>query len=289
MSVRTLFQAPTVAGLIARLDLSPSLDAVGAVLPIRVSGNKHPFFCIHPAAGVGWCYMPLARYVPADYPVYGLQAAGLDGMSPLSSSLEEMAAGHVGQIRALQETGPYYLLGWSFGGIVAHEVAVQLQAAGQQVHLIIMDGYPPDHGADPAPASGEDDPAELPGTGSSTGEEAPAHDRPPAEIVSRLRQEWGYMLAGISDEELMTSMRVLKNNRRLALEHSFGEFAGDTLLIVAAKGRDQDDAPAAAGWRAYITGEIIESWLPCGHMEMAQPEMLTQVWDRISMWLRRES
>jgi thioesterase domain-containing protein len=233
--------------------------------------------------------MPLARYMPADYPVYGLQAPGLDGTSPLSASLEEMAAGHVEQIRALQETGPYYLLGWSFGGVVAHEIAVQLQAAGQQVHLIIMDGYPPDHGADPASGGPDGDPAaNVPGTGSSAGEEASADDLPPAEIVSRLREEWGYMLAGLSDEELMISVRILQNNRRLALRHSFGEFTGDTFLIVAAKGRGEGDTPAAA-WRPYIPGEILESWLPCGHMEMAQPEMLAQVWDRISTWLQRKS
>src|SRR6202035_6200465 len=98
--------------------MSSIRDALGVLLPIRAHGSNPPFFCMPPGGGVSWCYMPLARYVPADYPLYGLQDRGLDGASQLAGSVRDMAADYLEQIRAVQGSGPYHLLGWSFGGIV---------------------------------------------------------------------------------------------------------------------------------------------------------------------------
>jgi thioesterase domain-containing protein len=94
--------------------------------------------------------MPLARHVPGDVPLYGLQSPALDGTREIPGSLRELARACIRQIRAVQPTGPYHLLGFSFGGILAHEIAVQPQAAGQHVAaLILLDAYP----ASPAPGT----------------------------------------------------------------------------------------------------------------------------------------
>jgi thioesterase domain-containing protein len=74
--------------------------------------------------------------MPADQPVYALQAQGLDGQSPAASSVEEMAAHYIRAMDTVQPNGPYYLGGFSAGGIVALEMAVQLRRAGQQVALL---------------------------------------------------------------------------------------------------------------------------------------------------------
>ncbi|HSZ30787.1 MAG TPA: alpha/beta fold hydrolase, partial [Pseudonocardiaceae bacterium] len=143
IAVRVVFEAPTPAGLISRLGTGSLDDATRVLLPIRTEGSKPPFFCVHPGGGLSWSYMQLTRYVPADYPLYGLQSRGLDRNAQPARSIPEMASDYIEQIQAVQGSGPYHVLGWSFGGIVAQEIAAQLRAAGEQVGaLVIMGAFP---------------------------------------------------------------------------------------------------------------------------------------------------
>ncbi|WP_368861098.1 alpha/beta fold hydrolase [Streptomyces actuosus] len=70
--------------------------------------------------------------ISAEHPVYALQARGMGGDKELPRRLEDMAADYVARIREVQPSGPYHLLGWSFGGVVAHAMAVQLRKAGEE-------------------------------------------------------------------------------------------------------------------------------------------------------------
>ena len=103
--------------------------------------------------------MPLARYVPEDFRLYGLQARAFDGTSEFPGSVRDMAADYVEQIKTVQPAGPYRLLGHSFGGIVAHELAVQLREGGEDVAIIVGDAYPQrpsGEAADRTPPPGEE-------------------------------------------------------------------------------------------------------------------------------------
>jgi thioesterase domain-containing protein len=80
----------------------------------------------------------MARHLGDDQPVYALQAQGLDGQSPPLKRVEDMAALYIKETRAFQPEGPYFLLGASFGGLVAFEMAQRLLAQGQQVALLAM-------------------------------------------------------------------------------------------------------------------------------------------------------
>jgi thioesterase domain-containing protein len=268
--VRAVFETPTPAGLAARLDQPFMRDALGGLLlPIRPQGDKPPLFCVHPAVGLSWSYIPLSRYVPADQRLYGLQARGLDGTSEPARSVREMAAEYVEQIRTVQESGPYHLLGWSFGGIVAHEIAVQLQAAGEQVAaLVIMDGYPPQE-------TGQADP------------DTSGKDSELAEILDRARRNSDFSVV-FSDEELVILERIYRNNVRIVQTHEFGRFDGD-LLLIAASEDNPDIAAAAARWKPYVSRKISESSLPCEHPDMVRPDLLAQAWDEISAWLEMRS
>jgi thioesterase domain-containing protein/aryl carrier-like protein len=284
--VRALFQTPTVSGLINRMSLSSIRDALGVLLPIRENGGNPPFFCIHPAGGLSWCYMPLARYVPADYPLYGLQASGLDGTGQLSRSIKDMAAEYVEHIRTVQESGPYHLLGWSFGGIAAHEIAVQLQAHGARVTLIIMDAYP-SVARDLTHAGHERESTEnVAGAVHRAGPADSVNAFEQADVLVMIRQEAGHVLGAISDEELAIYARIYKNNARIMLEHDFSRFDGDLLFISADEGAQKN---AQTEWGSYVSGEISEVHLPCEHTEMARPEMLARAWDYISAWLGLDS
>ncbi len=130
-----------IAALLGGHDHGPPLTPLIA-LEERASGR--PFFCVHPAGGAAVCYLKLARRLGRPRPFYGLQARSLfeEGRSP--ATIEEMAADYVKCIRTVQPEGPYLLGGWSFGGVVAYEMASQLEAAGDAVDLLcLFDTRPP--------------------------------------------------------------------------------------------------------------------------------------------------
>ncbi len=132
MSLRDLITNPTPATLIGTLGLSSVRDALDGVLHIRPGGTEPAFFFVHPAGGLSWCYLPFARHLPEGHALYGLQADGLDGTGEMSGSVAAMAAAYVDRIRSLQASGPYHVVGFSFGGTPPHEVAARLEAAGRR-------------------------------------------------------------------------------------------------------------------------------------------------------------
>jgi amino acid adenylation domain-containing protein len=276
ITVQDLYRAPTVAELINRLDLSSIRDALGVLFPIRAHGSNPPFFCVHPAGGLSWCYLPLARCVPADTPLYGLQARGIDGTAQPACSVRDMASDYIEQIRTVQGSGPYRLLGWSFGGVVAHEMAAQLRASGQEIALVIMDAHPPRRETGPVAS---DDAGSVP--------EAAGQDPGLTDMVDRLRRENEHTLAGVSDEELVNYMRIRQNDARILSAHEPGMFDGDILLVVAAED-NPEGVSLAAMWQPYVSGEISESRLQCKHIEMRRPDLLAQTWGHISTWLELE-
>ncbi|BAY48354.1 amino acid adenylation domain-containing protein [Scytonema sp. HK-05] len=124
--------------------LAKSLSSEKASLPwsplvaIQPSGSNPPFFCVHPIFGVVFPYYELAHQLGKNQPFYGLQPMGLDGESSPLTSIEDMAAYYIEALRTVQPRGPYFLGGWSFGGLVAFEMAQQLQASGHEVALLAL-------------------------------------------------------------------------------------------------------------------------------------------------------
>jgi len=293
IEVRDLFAAPTVTALMERMSFASVRDALDVLLPIRPGGDERPVFAVHPEGGLSWCYMPLARYVPAQIPLYGLQARGLDGVQPLAGSIREMAADYIEQLRSVQPVGPYRVLGWSYGGVIAHEIAVQLQAAGEEMEaLVILDQYPwiRDRVDVDAPDGPGDRPA-VEGAEGVEGVEVPEED-PEAradQLVDFVRRRVGGILGAVTDEEYRVFARVLHNHRLMRDRHEFGRYDGDALLIVAEGSRGfREGGLTAELWKPYITGETTEVALPCTHYELADPENLGAVWTAVSSWLESE-
>ncbi len=109
------------------------------LVPIQPLGTRSPLFCVHPLGGEILCYYPLARQLGTDQPVYGLRARPLDGQTEAPRfTIEETAAEYVEAVRSLKPAGPYLLAGYSFGGVVAFEMARQLRAAGETVALLAL-------------------------------------------------------------------------------------------------------------------------------------------------------
>ncbi|MGI5182532.1 amino acid adenylation domain-containing protein [Dactylosporangium sp. CA-152071] len=281
-AVRDIFAAPTVKGLLGRAGLSSLRDVLGVLMPIREDGDQPAIFCVHPAGGLGWCYLPMAGAVPRDIPLYALQARGLDGAAPFAASLGEMAQDYIDQLRTVQPAGPYRLMGWSSGGRVAHEIAVRLQAAGEEVSaLILLDVYPPRPEPEHGPLDGEA------AGGGSTDLEEPAPPDPEAELLAL--RDWvrgmAGPLGGLSDEDCVHFAHCFLNNQRISAEHTYGRFEGDVMVLVAGADRPAD-ARSAQDWQRYVSGAVREAEIDCRHSQMVEPRWLGEVWSAVEEYVQ---
>ena len=109
-----------------------------AVEALQLGGSGVPLFLVPPVGGHLYCYRALARAVGAGHPIYGFVAPGVDGDSEPLKDMRELAAYYIRALRAQQPEGPYALAAWSFGGVVAYEMAQQLKASGVSVAMVAL-------------------------------------------------------------------------------------------------------------------------------------------------------
>jgi amino acid adenylation domain-containing protein len=127
-----------------REPLAAAPDPWALLVPLQPRGALPPLFCIHAVGGNVLDYKPLAQALGEDRPCCGIQALGLDGITPPLQSLPAMAARYCAEIRAVQPHGPYFLAGRSMGGMIAYEMARQLREQGEQIALLaLFDTYGP--------------------------------------------------------------------------------------------------------------------------------------------------
>ncbi|MFJ9338728.1 amino acid adenylation domain-containing protein [Streptomyces sp. NPDC101733] len=149
LAVSAVMEHPTVARQAAVLRTRHAGTAPDPVVRIRPEGTLDPLFLVHPIGGNVFCYRSLAAELDPGRPVFGLTAPGLTAPDPASdATVEELAAAHLEALRRIRPAGPYHLAGWSFGGLLAWEMAVRLRAAGEEVAtLTLLDtGYPESDG-----------------------------------------------------------------------------------------------------------------------------------------------
>lgn len=138
LPISLLLVHPTISALAAQLDAGEqgADSAFEVVLPLRTEGVGAPLFCVHPAIGIAWSYFSLLG--ETERPLYGLQVPGIADGDAAPNSIEEFAERYVREIRGVQPHGPYNLVGWSLGGVIAHAVAAQLQSEGEDVALLAL-------------------------------------------------------------------------------------------------------------------------------------------------------
>jgi thioesterase domain-containing protein len=137
-------QARAIAAARPQAAAPAEKDHWSPLVAIQPQGSRPPLFCIHALGGNVLNYMPVAQALGADQPCFGLQAPGLDGVTPPLRSIEQMASRYRQEIRVQAPHGPYYLCGGSMGGLIAFEIAQQLMTEGESVAFLgLFDTYGP--------------------------------------------------------------------------------------------------------------------------------------------------
>jgi amino acid adenylation domain-containing protein len=269
LPVQSIFRHPTPAALARQLPRTEAAEkGFEPILELRSEGAGEPLFFIHPGTGLSWCYFRILEYLDPGRPVYALQARGFAEAMAGSAlpvpprTVPEMCADYLAQVRKIQPEGRYHLVGWSFGGLVAHSMATQLERDGDQVaSLVVLDGYPEPPGEEPtrrlleealhnllgvAPddaARGALDPAEL-----------------PAPVLDKVRRRFP-PLADADDREIVAALRIGMNNLRLQYRHVPQLLRSDMTLVAARSGE-----PSA--WQQFMAGRLTVLPLDAGHHDL---------------------
>ncbi len=146
LSLTTLFEKQTIAEQAAIIEATmlPDLSWQSAVKIKPGNSLKPPLFLLHDMSGSVFFYQQLANHLPADRTCYVIQSQGLNGIETPISSVTKMADYYIQEIRKIQAVGPYHLIGYSFGGILAFEMARQLEIQSQSIGLLaILDSQAP--------------------------------------------------------------------------------------------------------------------------------------------------
>jgi acetoacetyl-CoA synthetase len=134
--------APTLETMAALLE-DPAPPRVPPLLLLKPGADFPPVFIAHGLGGDVLGLSDLAGKIETRHPIYGMQARGIDGIDEPLTSIAAMAQYHLDAIKQLQPHGPYFLIGYSLGGLVTLEIAQRLVAGGEKVALLaLVDAYP---------------------------------------------------------------------------------------------------------------------------------------------------
>jgi acetoacetyl-CoA synthetase len=137
-----IYAAPTIETLATLLE-DPAPPRVPPLLPMKAGTDYPPVFIAHGLGDTVLGLSGLVGKIESRHPIYGMQARGIDGVDEPFTSIEAMAQFQLDAIKGLQAHDPYFLIGYSLGGLVALEMAQRLAAGGEKVALLaLVDSYP---------------------------------------------------------------------------------------------------------------------------------------------------
>lgn len=138
LPLSVLFESPTVARMAEVIRKSPGSAPASRLISLRTGSGGPPLLLLHPIGGSIFCYADLVACMQGPCPIYGLQAAGLEHDERLPQSIEEMAHDYLHSAETIIGKSAIHLAGWSFGGLVAAEMARQLVLTGRTAASVTL-------------------------------------------------------------------------------------------------------------------------------------------------------
>lgn len=275
----------TVESIAGRYRQRERCNRWSSVVPVQVGRERLPLVLVHPIGGNGFWYLPLCRRLSPELTIYALQSRALDLSEPLPPSVPDLARIYLDDMRADGVPLPCALAGWSFGGVVAFEMARQLREAGVEVPLLAMFD------------TGTGDARTVTATSEAAFYlliHAVRVDRLAGEIMSLPREERFEAILGpaIARHMAPPSFRPAEIERMLAINeahlessygYDFGHYPGD-LLVFRSEGRPEPAGPGEdlLGWEEVIEGEISVQALPGNHFDALGRRNLPIIADRLN-------
>lgn len=284
LPIGQIFGAPTIAALAPHFEHeAEQRDPFCGLLPIRGGHERTPIFCIHPVIGLGWGFSGLASLLPERYPVYALQHAKPVLEDRAASDLCTLARMHLKEIRNIQPSGPYHLLGWSMGGLLAHAIAGILQRERETVAMLaLLDAYPYQEHAARQPM---DSPETVRAVMDFLSIDLPAGMGMPATLEELADTILAVELAqvptqlrghGSTIDKLASDLRrITLHNVRLVRSFKPKPTELDMIFVRASQrggsGADSIVEDSVDVWSRHNTGAIRHFDLDCRHQDMLQP------------------
>jgi amino acid adenylation domain-containing protein len=290
-----LLEAPTVAQLARLVSQDAEPASPGALIALRAAGNRPPLFCVPGHLGTVLCFHELARQLGPEQPVYGLEARGLDGVEPPHTTIEAMATAYLSAILARQPQGPYFLVGYCFGGRVAFEMARQLVAGGREVGLLgLLDSYGPGGGpgAMGLPlgrrllrsvarrVSEETEHLALLGSREKLSYTIVKLGRVPARLGKRVEHALG--LASAVD---VAFRRVAEAHRQAVRSHRLGVYPGPAVLFRAGRRLAHHFIDPELGWGSWVAGGLTVRFIAGGSGAVLKGDRARALAEELRPWL----
>ncbi len=256
LSLATLFQGATIEHLAQIIRSTTTIDPFASTLmPLQRGVSSHqPLFFVHPGGGTVLSYLELARHLDPDQPVYGLESLDLDTEQRLHTKVEDMAAYYIQVMQSVQPQGPYRVGGWSFGGLVAFEIAQQLRSQGHETSTVVL--------LDTSPFT----------------EFEELNEADDVDFLEELLARKNGAILGIPPEldvvQAQRLLQVFRGHILAANDYQLQPYGGKVDLFLAEGGIAADSLESIAGWQQLATQGVNVHWIPGDHHTMVtQPNV----------------
>jgi thioesterase domain-containing protein len=281
LSISDIARQPTARGI--ELLLRNGITASDhALMPLQPLGSKAPLYCVHAVGGSALTYFPLARALGYDQPLLAFQAPALSGKTDPTDDTGAMASLYTAEILQRQPAGPFYMVGFCFGGIVALEMAYKLsRITNSESAVILLDSSSAYEGSDAESRPYKTlteyvlridfDVSEL---------KHISHTRALAAIRTAAIAQ-GRFAGDVTVEQLATIYDVVAAHCRAAISYRPRSYSFPCLLV---RGNAESEIGRDLGWSPYISALTVEE-LPVNHVQLVDPEGAALLCEPISNFL----
>ncbi|TKH26522.1 amino acid adenylation domain-containing protein [Bacillus cereus] len=283
-----LFQKATIEQLSNVISRNKGIDSE-CLIPIQNGTNKDSqWFIVHGQGGGILNYYDLARELGEDKTVYGLQSIGYDDSRFPNLSVEEMAVRYIEEIKQVKKEGPYTLLGWSFGGIVAFEMARKLEELGDKVSFLgLLDVHPIEQGKEILSLNIRNAFEELEKFNDQLGIEKNSFEQMSEEqLIESLLKKFTLNENSCQqnfEDPMMNKLKVMIANRYAYLKYNCKQKIKADIFLFNASINDIHPLVDYNRWNEYTSGEVYALQVPGSHLSMLEKPHIHELVKSIKM------